>query len=237
MSSEADWSDTPPEQVGNDVEDDANAECDAQQLSSGLSDVVDGIDIHIGEAELLDTPRPSRSGSPVSFVVSVTDGSLPTNLPSDTIAVDDRVQVPEVSSPDLTSNDLEMKSTGSESMIEVTLPPPTTMSTTTTTPIPIPTTTPKVIWSHTRPHVMANLQSQKPSLAKPVLLGPVSDYAASAIVVEKWKYVPNPEGVVRLPGRILEQHIRQRLTPTARTKLQMSAHRKIFNKIKFLTKY
>ena len=242
MSSEANWSDTPPEQVGCEVEEEANVECDARVLSSGLSDVVDGIDLHVGEDELLDTPRPSRSGSPVNFVVPVTQGALPLNLPNDMIAIDDRVQVPEVSTPDLTSNDLnsppktsdltsndlETKSTGSGSMMEVTLPPPTVPSTTSTTTTIAPTTTPMVIWTHTRPHVMANLQAHKPSLAKPVLLGPVSDYAASAVVVEKWKYVPNPDGVVRLPARVLEQHIRQRLTPTARTRLQMSAHRKTF---------
>ena len=57
-------------------------------------------------------------------------------------------------------------------------------------------------------------------------IGEVSDYAASIPSVPAWKFVPNPPGVIRMPFRGLEQHVRQRLTQSDRTKLQMSAHRK-----------
>ena len=250
METSADWSDTPADQIGPEVLAGAIVE-DNAKMSSGLSDVVDGIDIHAGEDELLESPPPSIAPQDTQIVVSVQSGMLPTNMPPTTIVLDDRVRVPEVpmtsndlppqpTDSNLTSNDLEMTSNDSESMIEVSLPParlPTTTSSTTSS-IEVPTSTPKVIWSHTRPQVMANLQAGRPALAAPMLLGPVSDYAASIPFVEKWKYIPNPDGTVRMPNRILEQHVRQRLSPTDRTRLQMSAHRNFKNfKFAFLCWY
>ena len=228
MESRADWSDTPPDQVGPPVLPGAVVEDDeklAGNLSSGLSDVVDGIDLHVGEDDLLNTPPPSVStqDTPITTVVSIQSGLLPTGLPPTTVVHDNRVRVPEVPMTGSTSNDLDL--TSNDIDLEVTLPPPTTTSTTTST-IKVPSTTPQIIWSHTRPNVMANLQANRPSLAAPVLIGPVSDYAASIPLVDKWKYIPNSDGIVRMPPRMLEQHIRQRLSPSDRTKLQMSAHRK-----------
>ena len=241
METSADWSDTPANQVGPEVLAGAVVD-DEAKMSSGLSDVVDGIDIHAGEDELLESPPPSVASQDSQIVVSVQSGMLPTNMPPSTIVLDNRVRVPEVpikvtsndpspnpTDSNLTSNDLEMASNDSGSMLEVSLPPPRLPPTTspTTTIMQVPTSTPQVIWSHTRPHVMANLQAGRPALAPPILMGPVSDYAASIPFVDKWKYIPNPDGAVRMPSRILEQHVRQRLAPADRTRLQMSAHRKV----------
>ena len=240
MDSTADWSETPPEQVGPDVLAGAIVEDEtkAANLSSGLSDVVDEIDLHaIEEDDILKSPPPSvpsqdAQDTQVDIVVSVRSGLLPEDLPPTTVALDDRVHVPEVSKADMTSNDLEMTSNGSESTTKETTPPATstTPATTTTSAEPmmkVPTSTPQTIWTHTRPNVMANLQAGRPALAAPVLLGDISDYAAAIPRVEKWKYVPNPVGTVRMPVRVLEQHIRERLSAADRTRLQMSAHRKV----------
>ena len=86
-----------------------------------------------------------------------------------------------------------------------------------------------MILTHTKPSVLANLEAGRPSLAVPVLIGDILDYAASIPTVPAWKFVANPEGVVRMPFRGLEQHVRQRLTQSDRTQLQMSAHRNFVN--------
>ena len=235
MDSNADWSDVPPGQVGPDfgalVIAQENDNSTAPLISSGLSDCVGEIDIGVGEDELLSTPPPSVPPlePPVTVVVSVSSGLLPTGLPCGMVPLDDRVHVPIVSTPDLTSNDLpnvETSSTGnaiSTTSISTT-PGPTTMVIT-------PSTTPQVVWTHSKPSVMANLQAGKSSLTPPVLIGDVSDYAAAVPFVEKWKYILNPDGVVRLPFNGLEQHIRQRLSPDDRKRLQMSAHRNKFKHI------
>ena len=237
MDSKADWSDVPPGQVGPDfaelVVSQENDASNAPPISSGLSDCVGEIDIGVGEDELLSTPPPSvpPPESPPTIAVSVSSGPLPTDLPTGMIPIDDRVRVP--TTADLTSNDpsnvnMEIDSTVKvEAVSNVSSTAPTTsVSSTTTTTMPVaPTTTPQVIWTHSKPTVMANLKVGKPSLSAPVLIGNVSDYAAAIPFVEKWKYVANPDGVVRLPFNGLEQHIRQRLSPEDRKRLQLSAHR------------
>ena len=219
MDSTANWSDIPADQVGGEVFVDAAAKEDAAKVSSGLSDVVGDIDIggeidiRDLENELLDTSSVMSTDSPIVAVVPVTSGTLPTDLPSDKLVIDERARVPVVN-VQMTSNDLKLIKTTTE---------PTTTSTMVT-----PTTVPQVILSHNKVTVMENLKSNKPSLAPPLVIGPVSDYVASALVVEKWKYVPNEGSIIRLPFHGLEQHVRQRLSPLERKRLQMSAHRNDF---------
>jgi len=221
MDSNADWSDTPANQVGDEVFVDAVANEEAAKVSSGLSDVVGEIDIG-GELDLrdlenefLDNSSVMSTDTPKVAVVPVSSGILPTDLSSDKLVIDERVRVP-VTTDTMTSNDL--KSSSTETTIE-----PTTTSTTVTL-----TTTPQVVFTHSKVTVMENLKSNKPSLAPPLIIGPVSDYVASALVVNKWKYVPNEGGVVRMPFHGLEQQVRQRLSPSERKRLQMSAHRNDF---------
>lgn len=244
MDSKADWSDVPPGQVGPDFGElviaQENENSNVPLISSGLSDCVGEIDIGVGEDELLSTPPPSVPPlePPVTVVVSVSSGLLPTNLPSGMIPLDDRVHVPTVPKSDLTSNDLSNASgmgldslVKTESTLTTSLASTTSVSSTSSSNAVVvtPSTTPQVVWTHSKPTVMANLQTGKPSLTPPVLIGDIYDYAAAVPFVEKWKYIPNPDGVVRLPFNGLEQHIRQRLSPDDRKRLQMSAHRNKLN--------
>ena len=238
MESNANWADVPPGHVGPTIVDDAAAEDDTlsinANISSGLSDVVGEIDLHIDEEResLLNTPPPS---DPQEFVpdviVPVSTGLLPTDLPPNMLAIDQRVTVPLVTATVTSATELQMIPNDFKPIVVKTEPSTTTTttSTTTTTPLTVsnpPSETPQVILTHTKPSVLANLQAGRPSLNAPVLIGEVSDYAASIPSVPAWKFVPNPPGVIRMPFRGLEQHVRQRLTQSDRTKLQMSAHRK-----------
>jgi len=243
METSADWADVPPGQVGPSIVDDAAAEDDAESinanLSSGLSDVVGEIDIHVDEEQLLESPPPSVSSqdSQPSTVVPFSTGILPTDLPSEMLVIDERVTVPVVP---ISSSTIELQMIPNDFKKAIVVPvksepADTTTTTTTTTKTTAtisapPSTTPQVILTHSKPSVLANLESGRPSLAPPpALIGNLSDYAASIPSVAAWKYVPNPDGTVRMPFRGLEQHVRQRLSQNARTQLQMSAHRKFSN--------
>ena len=97
MSSDANWSDVPPEQVGQAFVDDAADEDEAKRMpSSGLSDAIDGIDIEIGdEDDLLGSPTGSvTSESTVEVIVPVKRGILPTDLPLTMQVLDERSRVP-----------------------------------------------------------------------------------------------------------------------------------------------
>ena len=215
MSGEADWSETPPGQVGSTIVDDAIAEEDAKRMpSSGLSDAVDGIDIQVFEDDLLLSP----SSSTVGVLVPVKRGILPTDLPPTMQAIDERSRVPMIAETahasnvgsQMTSNDLKFKTLTSNDL-ETQLAPSTTQ---------------QVILTRTKPRVLTNARpANMPSLNPQSLIGDLDEYALSVPVVANWKYVSNPPDVLRMPFHGLEGHVRSRLTPEDRTKLQMSAHR------------
>lgn len=227
MDSHADWSETPPGQVGNALVDEIAAEEDAKHVSSGLSDAVDGIDIEVDDEDrLLGSPTPSvASESTIEILVPVKSGLLPTNLPPTMQAIDARSRVPMLTESAHGSNDLD-KSNLTSNDLNVAKMTSNDPATTGTTPPPAPTTTQQVILTRTKPQVMTVARSSNMSSSNSLpLIGNVDDYALDVPIVAKWKYVPNPPGVTRMPFRGLEGHVRSRLTPTDRTNLQMSAHR------------
>ena len=236
METKAEWSDTPPGQVGPTFVDEAAAEDDAKNApdSTGLSDVVGEIDLHPDdvtqmEQEFLHDSENGQSG--IQTAVSIQQGMLPTNLPPGQVALDHRVTVPIVvasTTSNLTSNDLQMTSNDLNTSTNVTQSNPAGPIMTSSD---IPTTVndlskPITILTPTKPSVfVAAKPANMPTLTPPLLIGHVSDYAISIPVVAKWKYIPNPPGIVRLPFHGLEHQVRHRLIPQERTNLQMSAHR------------
>ena len=214
MDSETNWADVPPDQVGP-VDDDNNVSdsgpgVNVAPASCGLSDVVGEIEISALEDEFLDSPPP--------YVEAVRANEAP--------VADDNVVVPTVA----VLNDVKMADVAAMDSVNVS----TAEATTPTLPAPVttsvvtPSTTPQVIFAHSRPTVMKNLESGRSSLSTVPLLGEPSDHVAVQPTVARWKYSPNPPDVRRMPFNGLEHHVRQRLTPADRTALRMSAHRKGF---------
>ena len=218
MSTNADWSDLPAGQV---FVDDENAK---KATSSGLSDAIDGIDIEIGdEDDLLGSPTASvRSDSTVEVIVPVKCGLLPTGLPLTMQVLDERSRVPMITETAHTSNDSKNSGMTSNDLKSSSLTSNDLSNQGAS--LPVPTTTPQVHLTRNKPRALARPAAIPPS--NPLnLIGNLDDYALSVPIVNNWKYVPNPPGVLRMPFRGLESHVRSRLTPDARTKLQMSAHR------------
>ena len=232
METSADWSETPPGQVGKPLVDSTEAEEEdamlAEVSSTGLSDFVGEIQLHaldnaVLEAELLN----SGDTEVAPVLVPVKSGALPTDLPSGFAPLDHRVLVPKVEhssdAVEMTSNDLKSKST---ELPMTSNDLNTSTSTTTTTTTTADMTVPQVIVTYNKPTVLVHSKpANMPSLTPHVLIGNVSDYAISIPTVSKWKYIPNPSGTLRAPFHGLEHQVRYRLTPETRAELQMSAHR------------
>ena len=242
MDTKAEWSDTPPGQVGPTFVENAIAEDEAAKVpdSSGLSDVVGEIKLHPDDVSLMEQEFLEDQESvsvPIQAAVSIQHGILPTQLPPGHVALDHRVTVPgaqtsggdvdmpaSTSGNNLTSNDLEMTSNDSQ-------PNPTGPSLTSNDPPLVinDLTKPTTILTRSKPSMIVHAKpANMPTLNAPALIGEVSDYAISIPLVAKWKYIPNPTGLVRLPFHGLEHQVRYRLIPQERTNLQMSAHRKDF---------
>lgn len=239
METKAEWSDTPPGQVGPSFVDNAVAEESVAAVpdSSGLSDVVGEIQLHPDDVSQMEQEFLNDQESAQTLIrasVSIQHGIIPTQLPPGHVALDHRVTVPGVQTSigdsdmlptsnglNLTSNALQMTSNDSQSN------PNGPLMTSNDIPAALnDLTKPTTILTRSKPSVIVHAKpANMPTLTAPALIGNVSDYAISIPIVAKWKYIPNPSGLVRLPFHGLEHQVRHRLVPQERTNLQMSAHR------------